>query len=782
MRRRLSILLAVAMVSSLVALGATPGLAADEFTDVPTSNIFHDDISWLAASGITRGCNPPDNTEFCPERNVSRGEMAAFFVRGLNLSLTTGATDFTDDDTSIFEKDIERLSASGITRGCNPPDNTEYCPDRFVTRAEMAAFFVRALGLTSTDGATDFTDDDGSIFEGDIEKLSAAGITRGCNPPANDEFCPDDYITREQMAAFFHRAIDGWFNLSIAHINDHHSHLEASGVSLILDGEETDAEMGGFARVASKIKSIRPGAGNLLKVHAGDAVTGTLYYSLFKGEADAEVMNEVCFDTFTLGNHEFDDSDEGLAQFLDWLAEGNCDTAVLSANTTVEPGTPLADGYYEPYTIVDYDGEKVGIIGITIANKTKNSSSPLETTQFLDEVTTTQQYVDELEEMGINKIIASTHYQYDNEQALAKAVDGLDLVIGGDSHTLLGNEFSQYGLGPMGPYPTKVLDGGGNPACVVQAWQYSNVVGQLDLSWDEDGNLVRCTGKPTLLLGDTFTREVGEDDVELTGEDLDAVLAEIAASPVLEVVDEDQATLDIIATYAEEVDELTAQVIADVTAHLCSERIPGQDYNVTGNCPEGYGADNGGDAQQIVAEAFLARAFEADISIQNGGGVRAEIAEGDFTIADAYTVLPFANTLVNLEMSGQEIVDVLNEAFDYALAEDGSTGAYPYGTGIRWTTNFNTGDIEDIEINPRNEGTWEPIDLGATYVVATNDFIARGQDGYDTFGVAWDEGRYVDTFINYAQGLIDYIELDKAGTLDPPTQYSTNNVTGTYTP
>src|SRR5690606_15299189 len=193
------------------------------------------------------------------------------------------------------------------------------------------------------------------------------------------------------------------------------------------------------ARVASKIKSIRPGAGNLLKVHAGDAVTGTLYYSLFKGEADAEVMNEVCFDTFTLGNHEFDDSDEGLAQFLDWLAEGNCDTAVLSANTTVEPGTPLADGYYEPYTIVDYDGEKVGIIGITIANKTKNSSSPLETTQFLDEVTTTQQYVDELEEMGINKISASTHYQYDNEQALAKAVDGLDLVIGGDSHTLLGN-------------------------------------------------------------------------------------------------------------------------------------------------------------------------------------------------------------------------------------------------------------------------------------------------------------------------------------------------------
>jgi 5'-nucleotidase / UDP-sugar diphosphatase len=215
---------------------------------------------------------------------------------------------------------------------------------------------------------------------------------------------------------------------------------------------------------------------------------------------------------------------------------------------------------------------------------------------------------------------------------------------------------------------------------------------------------------------------------------------------------------------------------------MCLERIPGQDYRVSPQCPSGYGLPNGGDAQQIVAEAFLARAFEADISIQNAGGVRVEIEEGEFTIADAYTVLPFSNTLVNMELTGQEIVDVLNEAFTYAVAPDGSTGAYPYGTGIRWTTNFTDGVIEDIEINPRNEGTWEPIDLGATYVVATNDFIARGQDGYDTFGVAFDEGRYVDTFINYAQGLIDYVEIDKAGVLDPPTQYSTNNVVGAYTP
>ncbi len=779
MRRRLiSLLATVVAVASLGLASALPVAASHDFTDVPDTNIFHSDISWLAREGITRGCNPPDNDRFCPGDNVTRGQMAAFFVRGLGLTSTEGGTEFTDTGDSVFVNDILRLSAADITRGCNPPDNDQFCPDDFVTRGQMAAFFVRALGLTSTEGGTDFVDTQDSIFVNDILRLSASDITRGCNPPDNDRFCPDDFITREQMAAFFHRALGGPLELTIAHINDHHSNLQARSQTLILDGDETDVETGGFARVTTKINDIAASSEHVLKVHAGDAITGTLFYTLFKGEADAAVMNEVCFDVFALGNHEFDDGDESLAQFLDWLNEGDCGTVTLAANVVPAAGTPLADGYLEPYTVVNYLGKRVGIIGIDIADKTKNSSSPLPTTEFLDEVETTQQYVDELRSQGIERIIAVTHYQYNNDLALAAAVTGLDVIVGGDSHSLLGDEFTQYGLGPEGPYPTVVENADGEPVCVVQAWQYSEVVGQLDVSWDGDGVVTSCGGHPTLLLGDTFTREVGEDDVELDGEALANVLAEIEASPVLEVVEPDAATAAIIEGFAEEVDELAAQVIAQVTEHLCLERIPGQDYNVTPNCPAGYGADNGGDAQQIVAEAFLARAFEADLSIQNGGGVRVEIEEGDFTIADAYTVLPFSNTLVNMELTGQEIIDVLNQAFTFARTT--STGAYPYGTGIRWTLDWDELEITDIEVNPRNEGTWEPIDPTATYIVATNDFIARGQDGYAAFGIAYDEGRFVDTFINYAQGLIDYIEIDKAGVLDPPTQYSTHLVVGMY--
>ena len=113
---------------------------------------------------------------------------------------------FCDDDTSIFENAIEKIAAAGITLGCNPPANTNFCPDLYVTRGEMAAFLSRALNLPASN-AIDFIDDNHSIFESSIQKIAAAGITLGCNPPANTKFCPGEYVTRGQMAAFLTRAL-----------------------------------------------------------------------------------------------------------------------------------------------------------------------------------------------------------------------------------------------------------------------------------------------------------------------------------------------------------------------------------------------------------------------------------------------------------------------------------------------------------------------------------------------------------------------------------------------
>ncbi|HLU30619.1 MAG TPA: S-layer homology domain-containing protein, partial [Acidimicrobiia bacterium] len=171
-------------------------------------NVFASDIEWLADSGITKGCNPPTNTLFCPDEPVTRGQMAAFLHRALPDLATGAATDFRDDNGLVFESDVEWLSATGVTRGCNPPTNDRFCPHDTVTRAQMAAFLHRALPDLVTDaGSVDFVDDNGSVFEADIEWLAATGVTRGCNPPTNDRFCPNAPVTRGAMAAFLHRAL-----------------------------------------------------------------------------------------------------------------------------------------------------------------------------------------------------------------------------------------------------------------------------------------------------------------------------------------------------------------------------------------------------------------------------------------------------------------------------------------------------------------------------------------------------------------------------------------------
>jgi S-layer homology domain len=177
------------------------------FTDT-ASSIFKDDIGWLASKGITKGCNPPANNKFCPDANVTRSQMAAFLDRAVGLS-GTGKNYFTDDNGSQFEDAINRLAKAGVTKGCNPPANSHFCPDRFVTRGEMAAFLVRAFGYTNDGHSNYFTDDNNSLFEEAIDQLRVAGVTLGCNPPTNTHFCPNQRVTRGQMAAFLRRAVQG---------------------------------------------------------------------------------------------------------------------------------------------------------------------------------------------------------------------------------------------------------------------------------------------------------------------------------------------------------------------------------------------------------------------------------------------------------------------------------------------------------------------------------------------------------------------------------------------
>ncbi|HSJ34908.1 MAG TPA: S-layer homology domain-containing protein [Acidimicrobiia bacterium] len=191
----------------LVGLSAVAASAAGTFTD-DDGNVHESNIEAIAAEGITRGCNPPVNDLFCPSDPVTRGQMAAFLVRAMGYTDDGGGDRFTDDDNSVFKSDIDKLATAGVTLGCNPPANTRFCPDTFVSRGQMAAFLVRAMGYTDDGGGDRFTDDDNSVFESDIDKLATASVTLGCNPPANTRFCPTELVLRDQMASFLARALN----------------------------------------------------------------------------------------------------------------------------------------------------------------------------------------------------------------------------------------------------------------------------------------------------------------------------------------------------------------------------------------------------------------------------------------------------------------------------------------------------------------------------------------------------------------------------------------------
>ncbi len=202
---------------------------------------------------------------------------------------------------------------------------------------------------------------------------------------------------------------------------------------------------------------------------SGDELTGTLYYSLFdNGAADGKIMGEFCFDVFVLGNHEFDDGDSSLARFLDIMKEGGgggeeeglCNTDVLGANVSPSTASALVLSDLHAYSIVEVGGVSYAVIGLDVAQKTMSSSAPDPGTFLFHEAATAQAYINILEGQGYDKIILLTHIGYSQDMELARMLRGVDVIVGGDSHTLLGNDQLGELLAstPVGPYPTQEKD------------------------------------------------------------------------------------------------------------------------------------------------------------------------------------------------------------------------------------------------------------------------------------------------------------------------------------
>jgi 5'-nucleotidase len=576
--------------------------------------------------------------------------------------------------------------------------------------------------------------------------------------------------------------------LNIAHINDHHSNLAAHpDFEIRVAGVPTQVEAGGMARLATLFRAQQAVPGNLLKLHAGDATTGTLFHTLFKGEADAALMNSICFDAFSLGNHEFDDGDAGLRRFLDFLRQGGCGTPVVTANVAPKIGTPLApqraDDYLKPYVIRIIEGVPVAIFGLVVRGKTTDSSRPLATTRLLDEAETAQKTIDTLKQAGIRHIILITHHGYDADRALATKLTDVDVIIGGDSHTLLG-DFSAYGMTSAGPYPTLASNRDGDPVCIGQSWEYAKIFGLMKVRFDAQGKVAACTGQALLPVADRFKQaDKSGQFVALDEPARQAVLASMAARDGVKPVTPDAEASALVASYAKLMDNLTKRVIGQVEEALCLVRVPGEDTNRSGGvagCENANLTARGSDAGQVVAEAFLAASKRADFALQNAGGVRTPLATGKLTIETANKVLPFANVLVEMPLTGAQLLSALEDGVANHMDHNGSSGSHPYAAGVRWDLDLSKprgSRFSQVEVRDKQSGVWSPLDPTRIYTLVTNDFLASGKEGYATLGAVYATGNYVNTYLLYTQTFIDYVQT-KGLILRPPlSEYSHKHVT-----
>ena len=467
----------------------------------------------------------------------------------------------------------------------------------------------------------------------------------------------------------------GQASFTLLHTGDFHSRLEPISRFDSTCGDKDRAEgkcFGGSARLATAIAAARAASNATLLIDSGDQFQGSLFFMQHNGLAEAEMMVALGYEAMAVGNHEFDKGPEALRGLLDAV-----DFPVLAANLDVS-AEPLLAGRIAPSTVIEVGGGKVGIIGLTPLD-TAELSSPGPNVKFLDPLEAVAREAARLEAEGVRNIVVLSHLGLPADERLASLAKGVDLIVGGHSHTLLSNTVE----GAAGPYPTWV-EGPDHRVAIVHAGAYGKYLGSLKVEFDAEGRLTSAEGEPILL---------------------DASVAE------------DEAIVARVAALAEPIEQLRAQVVAEATAPIDGDRASCR----SGECQMGV----------LVADAMLDRVRDqgVQIALQNGGGLRASIDAGPITMGEVLTVLPFQNALSTFRLSGADVLAALENGL--SQVEDGA-GRFPQVAGLRfiWDPAAPAGSrvtVADVE----GPSGWEPIDPAKMYGVVSNDFMRRGGDGYE---------------------------------------------------
>lgn len=497
------------------------------------------------------------------------------------------------------------------------------------------------------------------------------------------------------------------FNLSIMHTNDTHAQLD------------------NVAQRVTAVKEYRKAKPSALLIDAGDVFSGTLYFNEFKGQADVEFMNLMKYDLMTFGNHEFDlgSGAEGHKALADFVKKANFPLVSANAdfseddhlkglfNVKVSSSPKNSQIYSGIIKVVN--GQKVGLFGLTTA-ETKDISSP-EKVKFTDYVKAAQTMVDEFEKQGVNKVIAVTHLgyddnpNYDNDLQLAAKVTGIDVIVGGHSHTKLDK--------PV--VVNKDLIGKAkDPTVIVQAYQYSEFLGTLDVEFDKNGKVVKHAGE------------------------LISVNAKVA----------DAEAKELLLKYSSKIDELKNEPTgANAESALDNPRSSSNGNSVRSNeTPLG----------NLITDGMLvkAREYNKDVimAFQNGGGIRAAINKGPITVGEVISVLPFGNTLATMKLTGAEIKATFEISFKEYPKENGGF-LHVSGAKVQYDSSKPVGQRVVSVLYKNADNNYIEMKDNETYTIATNAFTAKGGDSYTVLAKAYGEGRMTDLGLSDWENLREHI-------------------------
>ncbi|XP_012940670.1 snake venom 5'-nucleotidase [Aplysia californica] len=483
----------------------------------------------------------------------------------------------------------------------------------------------------------------------------------------------------------------GDFNLTILHTNDVHARIEQTNkYSSPCSDKDASANkcFGGVARLSTVVKQKRAEYPyRTILLDAGDQFQGTLWFQVYKGLANARFMNLLQYDAMAVGNHEFDDGVSALYTFAKDL-----NASLLSSNADLT-NTPVLQGLIVNSTIVVRDGERIGVVGYT-TTETTYISNP-ETVTFDPEIASVQAEIDRLTAQGVNKIIALGHAGFLVDKEMGRTLRGVDIIIGGHSNTFLYNGDRPSSEKSAGSYPYVVANANTqNGVLVVQDYAYGKYLGELRVTFDDSGNVIRWSGNPILL----------DSSVEQDNETAEVI----------------QEMLPKILTYRNTV---AGRSHVQMANYICR----------TEECILGNLVTDAMVKQNLRHSDSISWS-DVTIAMINSGGLRTTISPGPVTVEHILTTLPFRNGVDIVVLPGRAVLEVLEHAASLWSSEE-PDGGFLQVSGMQVTYDLRrpVGKrvVEALTmcskcLTPK----LETLKLDRNYSILIPDFIKNGGDGY----------------------------------------------------